>query len=65
MAGGMIGTALGYKRSALAGFARQTEEEQQKELANKQMAEAEKAQQIQMGVSAGMGVAMIIAACVM
>lgn len=60
MPGGMIGTAGGYQRNALSGFARLSAQEQQRQTANKQMEEQETQQAIQTGVSAAALIATIV-----
>lgn len=60
MAGGMIGTAGGYQRNALSGFARLSAQEQQRQTANKQMEQQQDQLNIQMGVQAGAMIATIL-----
>lgn len=57
---GMIGSGLGYKRSAMAGLERVSEQEQQRQTANRQIAEQETQQAIGMGVSAASLIATIV-----
>ena len=63
--GGIIGTGLGEQSNAISGFVRESAQQQQVDMANKQAADAEKAANTQMAVSGAMAVAMIIATCVM
>jgi CHASE3 domain sensor protein len=56
---GMIGSGMGYERSAMSGMARTSEQEQQRESANRQLDEQKKAQTTQMAVSGASTAVMI------
>ena len=61
---GLLDTVMGYKKNAIAGFVRESAQEQQRETANKQIDDAQSAQEMQMGIGAAGAVAAIIAACI-
>ena len=66
--GGIIGTGLSEESNAISGFVRSSAEQQQVDQANQQEADAKKAQEMQMitgGVGAAIGIAALIAACIM
>jgi len=56
---GMISTGGGYQRNALSGFARLSEQEQQRETANKQMSEQQDQANTQLAASGASAAAMI------
>lgn len=51
MPGGVVGTGLGYRRNAMSGLARVSEQEQQRITTNKQLDEQSKQQAMNMGAS--------------
>jgi hypothetical protein len=56
---GMIDSGLGYQKNAVSGLARVSEQEQQRESANKQLDDQSKAQTTQMVASGASAAAMI------
>ena len=58
--GGLIGTGISYENSALSGMVRESQEQQQIDMANKQMHQQEDAQ-TQGEIGAGVGMVAMIA----